>query len=99
MEWYSGCLLWWFMVLDSLVLIWEEMLRMRWMAAGITFNCLKHFRNTDNVCFEAKERKEKDAKRPKFRDFTNINGKKVKRKKEPINRHVTLKYIMDILRF
>ena len=46
---------------------------------------------------QAKERKAKDAKRPKFRDFTNINGKKAKRKKEAINKHVTLKYIMDTL--
>ena len=49
------------------------------------------------VVAQAKERKAKDAKRPKFRDFTNINGKKAKRKKAAINKHVTLKYIMDTL--
>ena len=49
------------------------------------------------VVAQAKERKAKDAKRPKFRDFTNINGKKVKRKREAINKHVTLKYIMETL--
>ena len=57
---------------------------------------LKRFENVDNP-YQAKEQKAKDAKRPKFRDFTNINGKKAKRKREAINKHVTLKYIMDTL--
>ena len=54
------------------------------------------FENIDNF-YQAKEQKAKNAKRPKFRDFTNINGKKAKRKKEAINKHVTLRYIMDTL--
>ena len=57
---------------------------------------LKRFENVDNP-YQAKEQQAKDAKRPKFRDFTNINGMKEKRKREAINKHVTLKYIMDTL--
>ena len=50
-----------------------------------------------NRIHQAKRQKEKDAKRPKFRDFTNINGKKVKRKQVEVVKHVTLRYIMDTL--